>query len=49
MAFSISLGVSKRRPDLRDRLNTVLSRHKSEISRILRSYGVPLLSEARAE
>ena len=49
MAFSISLGVSKRRPDLRDRLNTVLSRHKSEISRILRSYGVPLLPEARAE
>jgi mxaJ protein len=49
MAFSISLGVSKKRADLRDKLNDVLRRHKPEIDRILRSYGVPLLPDGRAE
>lgn len=43
MAFSIALGVSRRHPELRDRLNDVIRRRKPEIDRILRSYGVPLL------
>lgn len=45
MAFSISLGVSKKHPELRDRLNAAIQRRQREIDRILRAYGVPLLPE----
>ena len=45
MAFSISLGVSKKHPELRDRLNAAIQRRQREINRILRAYGVPLLPE----
>jgi len=45
MAFSITLGVSKNRPDLREKLNGALRRNEREIHRILKSYGVPLLPE----
>ena len=45
MAFSIALAVSKRNPELRDRLNAAIERQKPAITRILRSYGVPLLDE----
>jgi ABC-type amino acid transport substrate-binding protein len=48
MAFSITMGVSTRHPELRDELNQVISRRKKEIERILRSYGVPLLPEGGA-
>jgi len=43
LAFSISMGVRKTDTALRDRLNQQLREHRSEIERILRSYGVPLL------
>jgi mxaJ protein len=41
--FMISMGVRKGNTPLRDRLNEFISRHQSEIERLLRSYGVPLL------
>lgn len=46
LAFSISMGVRKSDVELRDRLNEVISRRKTEIERILRSYNVPLLASA---
>ena len=49
MTFSISLGVSRKHPELRDKLNAVLKRRTHEIGRILRAYGVPLLPEESAE
>jgi mxaJ protein len=49
MAFSISLGVSKKNAELRDRLNAVLKRRQRQIDRILRAYGVPLLPDGRTE
>lgn len=49
LAFSISLGVSKRNPQLRDRINDALRRHKVEIDRILRNYDVPLLVEGSGQ
>jgi len=49
MAFSIALGVSRKNPELRDKLNEVISRRKRDIDRILRSYGVPLLPEGGAQ
>jgi mxaJ protein len=49
MAFSISIGVSKNNPELRDRLNEALRRRRNDIERILRTYGVPLLSEGTAK
>jgi mxaJ protein len=45
MAFSIALGVSKKHPELRHRLNLAIQRHHREIDRILRAYGVPLLPD----
>jgi mxaJ protein len=40
-AFGISLGVRKRDKELRDELNAVLARRKSDIEKILDDYGVP--------
>lgn len=49
MEFSISMGVRKGDSELRDKLNAVLHRRKTDIDRILRSYGVPLIEgKARA-
>lgn len=47
LTFSISMGVRKNDTALRDRLNQQLREHRSEIDRILRSYGVPLLRIGR--
>jgi quinoprotein dehydrogenase-associated probable ABC transporter substrate-binding protein len=41
--FAISMGVRKGDRDLRDRLNTFIDEHRSEITSLLRSYGVPLI------
>jgi mxaJ protein len=49
MAFSIAFGVSRNHPELRDQLNAALQRHRREIDRILRSYGVPLLPKDGAQ
>jgi mxaJ protein len=46
MAFSISLGVRKKDTALRDELNAALRRDKPAIDRILRDYGVPMMSGA---
>jgi mxaJ protein len=43
LAFSISMGVRKHDTEMRDRLNQALHDHHTEIQRILRSYGVPLV------
>jgi mxaJ protein len=51
LAFSISMGVRKSDPKLREQLNQIVERRKADIERILRSYGVPMLSmreQARA-
>jgi quinoprotein dehydrogenase-associated probable ABC transporter substrate-binding protein len=40
-AFDISLGVRKRDKELRDELNAVLTRRKTDIEKILGDYGVP--------
>lgn len=45
MTFSIALGVSMKHPELRDRLNEVITRRKRDMEGILRSFGVPLLPE----
>lgn len=47
MAFSISLGVSKKHPELRQKLNAAIQRRHREIDHILRAYGVPLLPDGR--
>lgn len=44
--FAISMGVQKGNSRLRDELEGVLSRRRTEIQKILRSYGVPLLETA---
>jgi mxaJ protein len=44
LAFSISMGVRKNDTKLRDQLDQVLARRKTEIDRVLRGYGVPLLA-----
>jgi len=49
MTFFISLGISRKYPELRDKLNAVLQRRKRQIARILRAYGVPLLPAGRTE
>ena len=49
MAYSMALGVSRKHPELRDRLNQAIQRHRREIDRILHAYGVPLLPEGRAQ
>jgi quinoprotein dehydrogenase-associated probable ABC transporter substrate-binding protein len=41
--FSISMGVRKGEHILRDQLNTFIDQHRSEVSSLLRSYGVPLI------
>ena len=47
--FDISMGVRRGQESLRDQLNTIISRRRSEIDRILDSYGVPRLSVALTE
>jgi mxaJ protein len=42
--FAISMGVRKGNAELRDQLQNVLDRHKSEIRSILSEYGVPQLA-----
>jgi mxaJ protein len=39
--FDISMGVRRGDSALRDQLNTIISRRKGEIDRILDQYGVP--------
>jgi quinoprotein dehydrogenase-associated probable ABC transporter substrate-binding protein len=41
--FAISMGVRKGDDVLRDQLNAYIDEHRSEISSLLRSYGVPLV------
>jgi quinoprotein dehydrogenase-associated probable ABC transporter substrate-binding protein len=41
--FSISMGVRKGEHALRDQLNAFIDQHRSEISSLMRSYGVPLI------
>ncbi|MGF6709136.1 mxaJ protein [Luteibacter sp. W1I16] len=48
MVFDISMGVRKDDIDLRRRLDDALERHRAEIDRLLRSYGVPLVEEPGA-
>jgi mxaJ protein len=43
--FAIAMGVRKGDDVLRDRLNAFIDQHRSEISSLLRSYGVPLVDE----
>ncbi len=45
-AFGIAMGVKKGEPGLRDELNAVLARRRSEIDRILDDYGVPRVAAA---
>jgi mxaJ protein len=44
-AFAIAMGVRTDDRALADALNGVIARHQPEIERILRSFGVPLISE----
>ena len=46
--FDISMGVRRGNDSLRDELNAVISRRRSEIDRILSDYGVPRLDIGRA-
>jgi quinoprotein dehydrogenase-associated probable ABC transporter substrate-binding protein len=48
MVFDISMGVRKKDLALRQRLDEALQRHRPEIERLLRAYGVPLLPASRA-
>jgi mxaJ protein len=43
--FAIAMGVRKGNDALRDRLNAFLEEHRSEITSLLRSYGVPLVDQ----
>jgi mxaJ protein len=43
--FAIAMGVRKGDDALRDRLNAFIDEHRSEITSLLRSYGVPLVDE----
>lgn len=44
--FDISMGVRRGQESFRDQLNTIISRRRAEIDRILDGYGVPRLSVA---
>ena len=46
--FALSMGVRKGDHSLRDKLNAVLSRRKSEIDSLLKDFGVPLVAQARS-
>jgi mxaJ protein len=41
LSFSISMGVRKRDPELREQVQEVLRKHRAEVERILREFGVP--------
>jgi mxaJ protein len=43
--FAIAMGVRKGDDALRDRLNEFIDEHRSEITSLLRSYGVPLVDQ----
>ena len=40
-AFDVSLGISKKEPELRDQLDTLVTNHRNEINAILDEYNVP--------
>ena len=46
-AFDISVGVRKSEPALRNEINAILARRKTEIDAILAEYGVPVLTETK--
>jgi mxaJ protein len=41
MTFDVSVGVARRRPELRDEINQVLERQRPEIDRLLDEFGIP--------
>lgn len=43
--FAIAMGVRKGDDGLRDRLNSFIDEHRSEIASLLRNYGVPLVDQ----
>ncbi len=45
MAYHIAMGVRNNEPEWRRRINTAINGRRSEITAILRDYGVPLLDE----
>jgi mxaJ protein len=45
--FSVAMGVARANVGLRNELNRVIADRRSEIDRILRDYGVPLIPEER--
>jgi mxaJ protein len=45
MVFDISMGVRKDDLVLRRRLDEALEKERSEVARVLRSYGVPVVEE----
>jgi mxaJ protein len=47
MAYSISVGVSKRLPELKRQIDVVLEKDRAEIRRLLTSYGVPLIPDSK--
>jgi hypothetical protein len=42
MAYDISVGVRKDDPQLRARIDRLLTAHKAEVARLLASYGMPV-------
>ncbi|QQO13202.1 substrate-binding domain-containing protein [Bradyrhizobium diazoefficiens] len=47
--FAIAMGVRKGDDDLRDRLNSFIEEHRSEIGSLLDNYGVPLVDQPVTE
>jgi len=45
MAYHIAMGVRANEPEWRRRINSVILKRQTEITAILRDYGVPLLNE----
>lgn len=45
MEYHIAMGVRHNEPDWRRRLNAIITKRKTDITAILRDYGVPLLDE----
>jgi quinoprotein dehydrogenase-associated probable ABC transporter substrate-binding protein len=41
VAFDISVGVTRRAPELRDEINGVLTRRRADVDRLLDEYGIP--------
>ncbi len=47
--FAIAVGVARHRPELRDQINEILERRAADITRILETYRVPLVTAPAAE